>query len=96
MLGGIMGMMGGGGGPMGMIQQLMQTVQQMQPQQSGGADQCSQGGGRMIPPRCSSRSCSSSRSRVNPLHPRDLTWRSHADGSACGRHSAFETNSGRR
>jgi len=43
-----MGMMGGGG-PMGMIQQLMQTVQQMQPQQSEGADQCSQGGGQTDP-----------------------------------------------
>jgi hypothetical protein len=49
MLGGIMGMLGGGGGPMGMISQLMQTVQQMQPQQSGGSDQCSQGGGQNDP-----------------------------------------------
>jgi hypothetical protein len=39
----------GGGGPMGMIQQLMQTVQQMQPQQSGEADQCSQGCGQTDP-----------------------------------------------
>jgi hypothetical protein len=43
-----MGMMGGGG-PMGMIQQLMQSVQQMSSQQSGGADQCSQGGGQNDP-----------------------------------------------
>jgi hypothetical protein len=39
----------GGGGPMGMIQKLMQQVQQMQPQQSGGSDQCSQGGGQNDP-----------------------------------------------
>ena len=31
---------------MGMINQVMQMVQQMQPQQSEGADQCSQGGGQ--------------------------------------------------
>ena len=40
-----MGMMGGGGG-LDIISKLMQTVQQMQPQQSEGADQCSQGGGQ--------------------------------------------------
>jgi hypothetical protein len=43
-----MGMMGGGG-PMGMINKIMQQVQQMQPQQSEGADQCSQGGGKNDP-----------------------------------------------
>ena len=50
---------------MGMINKVMQMVQQMQPQQGGECGQCSQGGGRMIPPRCSSRSCSSSR-RARP------------------------------
>jgi hypothetical protein len=34
---------------MGIIQQLMQSVQQTQSQQSGGADQCSQGGGQNDP-----------------------------------------------
>ena len=45
---GIMGMIGGGGGLGSMIPQLLQTAQQMLPQQSGGAEQCSQGGGQDI------------------------------------------------
>jgi len=41
---GILGMMGGGGG----LGSLLQTAQQILPQQSGGAEQCSQGGGQDI------------------------------------------------
>ena len=87
-MGGLGGIMGGGG-PMGMINQIMQMVQQMT-QQKG--SECARAAsapraGRMIPPRCSSRSYSSSRKgKADPLYPRDLRWREFADDPACSRH----------
>ncbi len=89
MLGGIMGMMGGGG-PMGMINKLMQSVQQMQPQQGGESGQCSEGGGKNDPAQMFQQimqQLTQGRAGLIRLHPRDLTWRLHAEGSACGRHS---------
>src|SRR5262245_36261260 len=50
----------------------------------------------MIPPRCSSKSCSRSRKAADPRHPRDLTWREHANDSACNRHSTPSETSSKR